>query len=106
MSETNLRRHHRVQYIGPARISWEDARGLPQYAQGRCLDISKSGLRIALEVFEPIPIRSCVSLRLERIKVASSATVKHVTRRGAKYLLGLELREAFGRDALAVIGSG
>ena len=103
--ERNLRRHQRIQYVGPARISWEDAQGLPKYAQGSCLDISASGLRIAVEIFEAIPIRSCVSLRLERINVAGSATVRHVARRGAKYLVGLELRQAIGGDALAVIGS-
>lgn len=67
--------------------------------------MSVSGLRVAVEVFEPIPIRSRVSLRLERINVSGSATVRHVVRRGAKYLLGLELSQAFGAQALSVIGN-
>jgi len=74
-----------------------------RYANASCLEISASGLRITVEVFEPIPVRSRVALRVDRIKLAGSATVRHVVRRGAKYLVGLELSQAFG-DTLAVMG--
>jgi hypothetical protein len=58
ISKRDLRRHQRVQYVGPARISWEDGHGVPKYAQARFLEISEGGLRIEVEVFEPIPVRS------------------------------------------------
>jgi hypothetical protein len=105
MSERDLRRHQRVEYIGPARISWEDAQGIPKYAQGNCLEISASGLRIAVEVFDLIPVRSRVSLRVDQIKLAGSATVRHVVRRGSKYVVGLELSQTLVADARAEIGS-
>jgi hypothetical protein len=105
ISKRDLRRHQRVQYLGPARISWEDANGFPKYAQGSCLDVSASGLRMNVEVFEPIPVRSRVSLRVDRIKLAGSATVRHVARRGAKFVVGLEMSQAFGADALCMIGN-
>jgi hypothetical protein len=84
------------------RISWEDAYGLRKYAQARCLDVSEDGLLI--EVPEPIPLHSTVSLRAEAIKLAGSGTVKHVTRRGTKVVLvGLELSHALRDQALALI---
>jgi hypothetical protein len=62
-TKRNIRRHPRIPYFGPIRISWEDAHGLPGYAQARCLDVSNEGLRI--ETPEPIPVSSRVNLRLD-----------------------------------------
>ena len=101
MSQKDIRRHHRIPYLGPVRISWEGTNGCPKYAQARCLDISEGGLRI--EVPEPIPVRSRVSICADRINLAGSATVKHVVRQGAKYVLGLELSQVLRDQALARI---
>jgi hypothetical protein len=100
-SKKDTRRHDRIPYLAAVRISWEDAHGLRKYAQARCLDVSEDGLLI--EVPEPIPVHSTVSLRAEAIKLAGSGTVKHVTRRGSKMVLGLELSHALRDQALALI---
>ena len=103
MLKKNLRRHPRVPFPGPLRISWEDERGTSKYAQGRCLDVSEGGLGIEIEVFEPIPVRSRVSLRADRINFHGSGVVKHIARRGGKYILGLELSQALSGQALSLI---
>lgn len=89
MSERNIRRHQRVPYAGPVRVSWQAADGLPCYVQGKCLDVSDSGLRIAL--LQPVPLRTIVSFNVEPLKVSGSASVRHVSRRGTRFVVGLEL---------------
>lgn len=73
-----------------------------RYAHGKCRDMSQGGLRI--EVPEAIPLHATVGLQAERIKFTGSATVKHVTREGAKYILGLELSHALREEVLAEAG--
>lgn len=89
MTQPNIRRHHRIPFAGPIRISWSGADGIPRYVLGKCLDVSESGLR--LESPEAIPARTVISLSAERLKLSGSASVRHVDRRGARYILGLEL---------------
>ena len=91
MSAKHTRRHHRAAHTGLIRLSWEDASGHLAYTQGKCVDISESGLRI--ETPCPIPLRTYVSLRADRIGLAGSASVRHVVRCGAKYTVGLELSQ-------------
>ena len=98
LSQKSIRRHQRIPYAGPVRISWQGADGQPRYVQGRCLDVSEGGLRI--ESAEPVPVRALIQLNAERLKISGSATVKHSARRGAKYLLGLELNAALLERAL------
>jgi hypothetical protein len=95
------RRHQRIPYLGPIRISWEDAQGMQRYTQARCLDVSEGGVRIEVPV--SIPIRTRISLRAERIGLAGSATVKHVARQGTKYILGLSLSQALLDRALIAV---
>lgn len=101
MSNRDARRHHRMPYIGPVVISWQDANGETKYAQAKCLDISEGGLRI--ETPGSVSVRTYLSLRADRIKLAGSATVKHVVRNGSKYTLGLELSQALREQVLAVV---
>jgi hypothetical protein len=95
----DIRRYDRIPYAGQVRISWEDLGGFPKYALAKCVDVSESGMRI--EVPEAIPARSKVSMRADPINFFGSATVKHVTRRGSKFILGLELSHAL-RDQLLI----
>jgi hypothetical protein len=90
MSTKETRRHPRVPYSGPVRLSWED-RG-PRFAQGRCVNLSETGTRIELPI--PIPLHTSVSLSTNQVGVSGSATVKNVTRFGAKYIIGLQFNQA------------
>jgi PilZ domain len=101
MAKKDIRRHHRVSYLGRVVISWVDPHGQPKYAPAKCLDVSEAGMRI--ETPEAIPVRTNVSLRAEQIDLAGSATVKHVEGRGSKCILGLELSQALRDRTLKVI---
>jgi hypothetical protein len=97
-ADKNLRRHRRIPYVGPIRISWEEY-GQPRFAMAKCVDISDSGLRIE----SPVPVHSGASIQLgaERIKLAGAATVKHMVRNGSKYLLGVQLTQLMLNKTIA-----
>lgn len=94
------RRHRRIPYLGSIQISWESY-GQARFAQGKCLDISESGLRIEVPV--PVPMRTSVFLRADRIQLSGAATVRHLSRYGAKYILGIEMSQALQEKTLAAI---
>jgi PilZ domain-containing protein len=87
----DARHQQRVPYAGPIRIGWSDSSGETKYTQGKCVDISEGGLRIEVPV--AIPAGTRLILNADRIKVSGSASVKAVTRRGGRFILGLELSQ-------------
>src|SRR5579864_4548026 len=95
------RRHRRIPYTGPIRIGWTDASGSPRFAMAKCIEVSESGIRVEVPV--NIAARTTLQINAERIKLAGSATVKHVVRHGAKYLLGLELSQSLNEKAAAAL---
>jgi hypothetical protein len=82
------RRHPRL--VPGARVEayWQDGQGVSRCTQGRCLDISESGLR--METIEPIPVRTYINLRVDKFQMHGSASVRHSVRRSGKYILGVE----------------
>lgn len=100
MSSKDSRRHHRIPYIGSIQISWETS-GQARFTQGKCIDISESGLRMAVPV--AVPVRTNISMRAEKMKLSGSATVRHVERYGAKYILGIEMTQILQESVLAAI---
>lgn len=84
----DTRRFPRIPFAGPIRVSWED-RGQPCFAIGKSIDISQRGM--CIEVLPPIRSGVTVQLAVERIRFSGTAAVKHVGRRGTKFLLGLDL---------------
>jgi hypothetical protein len=85
----DLRRHSRRSLPGMIRISWQDTRGQDKFATGRMFDVSESGVR--LEVPEPIAPQTRVNVRCEKLNLAGSGLVRHCTRNGAKYIIGVAL---------------
>jgi hypothetical protein len=100
VSSKDSRRHRRMPYIGSIQIGWE-ASGQARFAQGKCIDISESGLR--MEVPVPVPLRTTISIRAEKITLNGSATVRHVDRYGSKYILGIEMSQILQDKTLAAI---
>jgi hypothetical protein len=98
ITSKNNRRHRRIPYVGPLRISWEE-QGQQCFAQARCIDISEDGMRI--EVARPVRPGTCILLSAERLKLSGAASVKHMDRSGGKYLLGLNLTQAMAPGKLA-----
>ena len=72
-----------------------------RFAQAKCLDVSENGMRVEGPV--PVPLRTNILVRAERIHLSGSAVVKHVARYGAKYILGLEMSQALQQKTLAAI---
>ena len=101
MSKKDKRQHHRMQYFGPAHIFWDDEQGITRFAHAKCVNVSEGGLRI--EVGEPIPVRSQISLRADRIGFSGSATVRNIAWRGCKYVLGVNLSQIQPTEALALL---
>jgi hypothetical protein len=108
-ADKNLRRHRRVPYLGPIKLSWEE-QGQQRFAIAKCIDVSESGLRI--ESPQPVPPGTNIQFGAERIKLAGAASVKHVVRSGSKYLLGVQLTQLIldktiaeleGRPAVTVL---
>ena len=93
------RRHDRIPYNGPIRIAWETENGELRYAMGKCVDISESGLRIELP--EPVPVRSYVTLRADGINLSARASVRSVDRRGIRCLVGLQLSQEIRDETIA-----
>jgi hypothetical protein len=99
MATQDRRRHPRIPYTGPIRLAWEDASGETLYVQARCLDVSRSGLRV--EVSTAIPVRATVLLNADQIKLSGAARVKDSMRRGSKFILGLELNGKLREEYLS-----
>jgi hypothetical protein len=100
-AKKNIRRHPRIPYINPVRISWEEECGPACFALTRCVDLSQSGMR--LESPQPVKPGLRIHLRLERIQYSGSATVKHVIRRGCKYFLGVYFSQPLPNKTISEI---
>jgi hypothetical protein len=79
-------------------LSLRDNQGT-RVIRARGVDLSDSGARV--EASEPIPVGEQVFVRVPDFGVGGSACVRHCTKRGAKYTIGLELLA----DAKATVGS-
>lgn len=100
MAKKNLRRYNRIAFSTPIRIAWQDDSGADQFARGTCLDVSESGLRI--ETSDLIPARAVIMFRAERLDLSGSATVRYSSRRGMKFILGLELSQRLRELAISI----
>ncbi len=102
MEKNNGTRHSgRVPIKAQVRLAWHDEHDINRYAQGRCLNISMTGLR--MEVSDTIPVGTYVSFRIESLRFGGSASVRNVNRRGVRQSIGLEfsggLRWMSGEEA-------
>lgn len=69
--------------------------------QAKCIDVSESGMRIESPV--PIPAGTRIQLNAERISLSGAAIIRHATRYGAKYMLGVELAQIAGGKTAAAL---
>jgi len=73
----------------PIRLAWIDQRGQIKCVPGKCIDISSR--RIHIEVPVLIPLYTPVMLRADGMSLAGSASVKHVTRCDARFIVVLDI---------------
>jgi hypothetical protein len=86
--EGELRRNQRAEVSSPARLVWQDRGGSDCFMNGRALDVSPSGMRI--EVADPIEKQTYVTVECAALRLHGRASVRSCTRKGMKYILGLE----------------
>ena len=100
------RRHPRTPFHEIVRLSWEDSAGHRCTARGKAIDRSNSGLM--LETTEAIETRTFVQVQVERYGLVGMARVRHCTRKGLGYIVGLEFaQDVRWKDELEpVAGSG
>jgi len=67
---------------------WKDRDGNEKFTNAYTLDISESGMRV--EVPEPLPERSYVIMRADKLALHGTASVRSCSRKGTKYVAGLE----------------
>jgi hypothetical protein len=82
------RRDERLSISGSVRLVWQDGNGLEKFVRGRCLDVSQSGLR--MELPEPIPVRTYVTVKADQVGLAAFAAVRHCAPSRGKHIVGLE----------------
>jgi hypothetical protein len=88
----DMRRHRRKQVEYTLSASWKDEDGVTKFSQTKGVDLSESGVRI--ESTEPMEIGRCIHIRVDELNLVGTAVVRHCSRRGAKYVIGLELSES------------
>jgi hypothetical protein len=86
--EGGLRRDEREDVSSPTRLVWQDRSGKDCFMNGRALDVSASGMRV--EVADPIEKQIYVTVQCPALGVHGRASVRSCTRKGMKYILGLE----------------
>ena len=83
-----MRRQERIQIAVRVDVMWTDRNGHERFATARSIDVCESGIRI--QVPEPLPDRSYVRLRADKIALAGSASVRTCLKKGTKFVVGLE----------------
>jgi PilZ domain len=84
----NQRRDARVRYRAPFRLFWAERMSQMKYVRAASSDISERGL--CLETSQSIPVGTRLALRAETGELFGCAQVRHSTRRGLKYVVGIE----------------
>lgn len=88
-------------YKGDIVVTWDDPAGGVHYATARCVDISEQG--VSLQLHQSIPARCFVSFRIDRLKLAGRATVRHCAKRGAYFRIGLEFSGGLTVDVPSLV---
>jgi len=85
---SDKRRKQRQRFDCPLEVSWKDSQGNSRTIMAQAIDVSNSGIRV--EASEPIEMHTEVYVRAERYGLTGSTALRHCSRRGSKYVLGLE----------------
>lgn len=84
----NKRRDVRLRFHAPFRLFWAERMWQVKYAKAVSGDVSERGL--SLETSQSIPVGTRLSLRAESGELFGGAEVRHSTRRGSQYVVGIE----------------
>jgi len=101
LSKLDERREARLEYRAPFYLFWDEPSGQSRYVKAISDEVSEHGLRLTMK--EPILVNTQLSLRSENGTLFGGAGVRHVTKRGTTYVLGLELSYSLLDSALALV---
>ena len=87
--KNNLREHQRVPLNAEILLHWRDETGLDRITRGKCVDISSRGIGALAD--DCIPVRTYVHFQIRKIDFSGSASVRFASRKGLRYIIGLEL---------------
>ena len=73
---------------GVVSLSWQDSQGHFRFSQGKCLEISQTGMRV--QIPERVALRSYVSLKADCGGLTCSASVRHCMCKAGQFIVGLE----------------
>ena len=90
----DCRRHPRRSVAAQVAVMWENDQGTAQWAWGRCLDISESGVQF--DVSQLIPAYKAVYVRITELGIDSYGVVRHSSVRGTA---GVEFNQLLGHHA-------
>lgn len=82
------RRYPRVDQMGKIRLNWRDAEGKSYQANAKCLNISRTGLRVTLD--RSVPPSTLVNLHSPDFRLAGVAMVRHCKPKGLAFEAGLQ----------------
>lgn len=82
------RRHPRFARPGKVRVNWRDPSGFSHQVNGKCLDISRQGVRLELE--KQIAPATMVNVQSPDFRIAGVAMVRHCARKGLGWVAGLQ----------------
>jgi len=84
-------------------VTWKDSHAVSHTMSVQAIDLSDSGIRV--ESSEPIELHTEVFVRAERYGLTGPTAVRHGSRRGSKYVLGLEFHpDTTAADAVETEG--
>ena len=90
----DCRRHPRRSVAAQVAVMWENDDGTAQWAWGRCLDVSESGVRF--DVSQVIPAYKAVYVRITELGIDTYGVVRHSSAHGTA---GVEFNLLLGHDA-------
>src|SRR5437763_12091541 len=97
MKRSDTRRHERVPSGAEVKVRWHGAAGEAHFAKGKVLNSSQAGL--CFELVEPIKPLSYITIDAPGLMGSDwggGGSVRHCTIKGAKYVVGVELRTGTG----------
>src|SRR4051812_27061515 len=97
----NQRREGRVRYRAPFYLLWDEPEAEPKYVKAVSRDVSEHGM--SLEASRPATAGTRLSLRPESGALFGGAVVRHATRHGSMYVLGIEFGHSLLDDARSLV---
>jgi hypothetical protein len=97
----NERREVRVRYRAPFYLLWDEQSSQPKYAKAVCNEVSERGM--SMETSQSIAVGTRLSLRSESGALFGGALVKHATKHGSSYVVGMEFGYSLLEEARALV---